>query len=71
MIMHVSIRLQAPYNFTCRRCILLFLCIHTAQVDCNGKGKISVQKAKGAATGAFSQVQTVAAFGGQDYEKSM
>ena len=29
-----------------------------------------VQKARGVATGAFSQVQTVAAFGGQDFEKN-
>ena len=34
------------------------------------KVKFLVQKAKGVATGAFSQVQTVAAFGSQDYEKS-
>jgi hypothetical protein len=34
------------------------------------KVKLLVQKARGVAKGAFSQVQTVAAFGGQDYEKS-
>jgi hypothetical protein len=34
------------------------------------KVKSLVQKARGVAKGAFSQVQTVAAFGGQDYEKS-
>ena len=34
------------------------------------KVKFLLQKAKGVAKGAFSQVQTVAAFGGQDYEKN-
>ncbi|XP_028411550.1 multidrug resistance protein 1-like [Dendronephthya gigantea] len=33
------------------------------------KVKLLMQKARGVAKGAFSQVQTVAAFGGQDYEK--
>ena len=33
------------------------------------KVKLLMQKARGVAKGAFSQVQTVAAFSGQDFEK--
>ena len=33
------------------------------------KVKFLLQRAKGVAKGAFAQVQTVAAFGGQDFEK--